>query len=51
MKKHEILKDLQAVIDSCNEGLSHDWEGSAEGFQAMLELLDNVKKFIEEVKK
>ena len=41
-----ILSDLKALRDSCNEGISGEWDGSPEGFEAMLSLIDRIEAYI-----
>lgn len=45
-KKEEVLDDIDALISSCEEGISGEWDCSPDGFEAMITLLERVKKYV-----
>lgn len=45
-KRKKIAELLGELIASCEEGISGDWEPNEEGFEAMIESLEEIKKLI-----
>jgi hypothetical protein len=48
--KKEILKLLNSLIESCEEGISGDWDSSIpngiDGFLAMIEALEDITVYV-----
>ena len=48
--KKEAIKDVNALILSCEQGISGEWDCSQTGFEDMIATLYDIKKFIKAAK-
>lgn len=44
--RKEVLEDLECLVKSCEEGIDGTWDGSVSGFEAMIEQLEGVIRYV-----
>lgn len=44
---NHIIEELDSLVACCDEAISDEWDKSDEGFEAMIECLENLKKLIQ----
>lgn len=44
--REEVLEDLECLVKSCEEGIDGTWDGSVSGFEAMIEQLEGVIRYV-----